>query len=192
MNARAYPLKGNSHWNKYILRRQQMCWAKPLPWRVVMVRGAIPEGTCENRYIPSGWVPSRYGSGSDGSFCNYEKMRIVPNTLWGMATAWPGVRWLADRFEPGTVGKLICLSLTRPNIGFAVSVVSQLKYSPTQQHLDTVNHILKFLKRNPSKGLMFRKTEQKWIESFVDVWLGWSSRRQKVHYCTKVWGNLVT
>lgn len=41
------------------------------------------------------------------------------------------------------------------------------------QHLGTINHMLKYLKGNPTKGLMFRKTEQRGIESFVNTdWAG--------------------
>lgn len=41
---------------------------------------------------------------------------------------------------------------------------------------------------------MFRKTEQRGIESFVDVdWTGATEhRRSTTGYCTTVWGNLVT
>ena len=48
-------------------------------------------------------------------------------------------------------GKLIYLSLTRPDIAFSVSVVSQFMHSPTQRNLNTVNHILRYLQGSPGK-----------------------------------------
>ncbi|KAL0546054.1 hypothetical protein IC582_015959 [Cucumis melo] len=61
------------------------------------------------------------------------------------------------------VGKLIYLSHTRPDISFAVSVVSQFMQAPYEKHMKTVNRILRYLKNTPGKGLMFRKTNRKTI-----------------------------
>ncbi|RVW92914.1 Retrovirus-related Pol polyprotein from transposon RE1 [Vitis vinifera] len=59
------------------------------------------------------------------------------------------------------VGRLIYLSHTRPNIGFAVSAVSQFMHSPTEEHMKAVYRILRYLKMTPGKGLFFRKTENR-------------------------------
>ncbi|XP_034687534.1 uncharacterized mitochondrial protein AtMg00810-like, partial [Vitis riparia] len=55
------------------------------------------------------------------------------------------------------VGRLIYLSHTRPDIGFAVSTVSQFMHSPTEEHMEAVYRILRYLKMTPGKGLFFRK-----------------------------------
>nr|CAN66727.1 hypothetical protein VITISV_041956 [Vitis vinifera] len=78
------------------------------------------------------------------------------------------------------VGHLIYLSHTWPDIGFAMSVVSQFMHSPTEEHMEAVYRILKYLKMTPGKGLFFRKTENRDTEA---VHFG---------YCSFVWGNLVT
>ena len=92
------------------------------------------------------------------------------------------------------VGKLIYLSHTRPDIGFSVSVVSQFMNDPTEEHMEAVNRILRYLKMTPGKGLYFRKNTRKDIEVFVDAdWAGSiTDRRSTSGYCTYVWGNLVT
>ncbi|RVW54234.1 Retrovirus-related Pol polyprotein from transposon TNT 1-94 [Vitis vinifera] len=59
------------------------------------------------------------------------------------------------------VGRLIYLSHTRPDIGFAVSAVSQFMHSPTEEHMEAVYRILRYLKMTPGKGLFFRKTENR-------------------------------
>ncbi|KAL0553893.1 hypothetical protein IC582_007797 [Cucumis melo] len=50
------------------------------------------------------------------------------------------------------VGKLIYLSHTRPDISFAVSVVSQFMQAPYEKHMEAVNRILRYLKNTPGKG----------------------------------------
>jgi hypothetical protein len=51
------------------------------------------------------------------------------------------------------VGRLISLSLTRPDIAFAVSVVSQFMHDSKSSHMDVVYRILRYLKSCLGKGL---------------------------------------
>ncbi|CAL9011097.1 unnamed protein product, partial [Prunus brigantina] len=53
------------------------------------------------------------------------------------------------------VGRLIYLAHTRPDIAYAVSVVSQFMHSPSVSHRNAVDRILRYLKSAPGKGLMF-------------------------------------
>ena len=43
------------------------------------------------------------------------------------------------------VGRLIYLSHTRPDVGFAMSAVSQFMHSPTEEHMEAVYRILRYL-----------------------------------------------
>ncbi|KAK2968930.1 hypothetical protein RJ640_013461 [Escallonia rubra] len=92
------------------------------------------------------------------------------------------------------VGKLIYLSHTRPDIAFAVSLVSQFMHSPHEEHLEAVYRILRYLKSSPGKVLFFRKNEQRNLEAYTDAdWAGSiTDRKSTSGYCTFVWGNLVT
>ena len=98
-----------------------------------------------------------------------------------------------DRYQR-LVGKLIYLSHTRPDIAFAVSVVSQHMHSPREAHLEAVYKILRYLKGSPGKGLLFKKNESREVEVFTDAdWAGSTEdRRSTTRYCSYVWGNLVT
>lgn len=49
------------------------------------------------------------------------------------------------------VGKLNYLTVTRPDISFAVSVVSQFLNSPCQEHMNALIRILKYIKRCSGK-----------------------------------------
>ena len=68
---------------------------------------------------------------------------------------------------------MIYLSLTRPDIAFSVSIASQFMHVPTQRHLDAVNHILRYLKGTPRRGLLFRKCDNHEIECYTNEdWAG--------------------
>ncbi|KAK3019106.1 hypothetical protein RJ639_003788 [Escallonia herrerae] len=92
------------------------------------------------------------------------------------------------------VGKLIYLSHTRPDIAFAVSLVSQFMHSPHEEHLEAVYRILRYLKSSPGKGLFFRKNEQRNLEAYTDADRAGSitDRKSTSGYCNFVWKNLVT
>ncbi|XP_024158807.1 uncharacterized mitochondrial protein AtMg00810-like [Rosa chinensis] len=50
------------------------------------------------------------------------------------------------------VGKLIYLTITRPDISYAVSIVSQFMLAPTLAHLHIVKQILRYLKSSVGRG----------------------------------------
>lgn len=60
----------------------------------------------------------------------------------------------ADKYQR-LVGKLIYLSLIRPDIAFAVGVVSQFIHAPQTPHLEATYRILRYLKSAPGRGLLF-------------------------------------
>ena len=51
------------------------------------------------------------------------------------------------------VGRLIYLCHTRPDIAYAVSVVSRYMHDPRTGHMEVVYQILRYLKGTPGKGL---------------------------------------
>ncbi|PRQ44810.1 putative RNA-directed DNA polymerase [Rosa chinensis] len=71
------------------------------------------------------------------------------------------------------VGRLIYLSHTRPDIAYAVSVVSQFMHNPSETHMEAVIRILRYLKSAPGKGLMFSKHSHLDISGYTDAdWAG--------------------
>jgi hypothetical protein len=92
------------------------------------------------------------------------------------------------------VGKLIYLSHTRPDIAYAVSVVSQFMHNPSEDHIDAVIRILRYLKGSPGKGLMFSRNSHLKIKGYTDAdWVGSiSDRKSTSGYFMFVGGNLVT
>ena len=74
----------------------------------------------------------------------------------------------ADRYQC-LVGRLIYLTITRLDIAYAVSVVSQFMHAPTTMHLDVVYRILRYLKHNPDAGLLYSRRSNLHIEEYTDV-----------------------
>lgn len=71
------------------------------------------------------------------------------------------------------VGKLIYLSHTRPDISFTLSYVSQFIHAPTEEHMTEIIRVLRYLQGYPIKGLFFKKTSNRTIETFTDAnWVG--------------------
>ena len=91
------------------------------------------------------------------------------------------------RFEH-LVGRLIYLTHAQPDIGFAVSVVSQFINHPMEEHMEAVHQILKYLKMTPRKGLLFKKNGCKDIVLYFDA--GWArsqiDRKSTIEYCSLV------
>lgn len=91
------------------------------------------------------------------------------------------------------VGKLIYLTYTRPDISFAVSIVSQFLSNPLEDHMETVYRILRYIKKDPAKELMFTKYPKCDLEVYIDVdWAGSPiDQKSTLGYCWYVWGSLV-
>ncbi|KAL5567394.1 hypothetical protein UlMin_030558 [Ulmus minor] len=92
------------------------------------------------------------------------------------------------------VGRLIYLSHTRPDIAYAVSVISQFMHAPRENHMEAAYRVLRYLKSAPGKGIIFRKSEKMEVEAYTDAdWAGSvMDRRSTSGYCTFIGGNLVT
>jgi len=92
------------------------------------------------------------------------------------------------------VGRLIYLCHTRPDISYAVSVVSRYMHDPRSGHLDAVYRILRYLKNSPGKGLLVKSHGHLNVEGYCDA--DWASclddRRSTSGYCIFVGGNLVS
>ncbi|KAM2012318.1 hypothetical protein ACFX1T_024197 [Malus domestica] len=92
------------------------------------------------------------------------------------------------------VGKLIYLTITRPDIAYAVSFVSQFMHSPSCHHLQLVKRIIRYLKSLVSTGIFMQNNGHFTIEGYTDSnWAGnILDRKSTIGYCTLVGGNLVT
>ena len=92
------------------------------------------------------------------------------------------------------MGKLIYLLYTRPDIAYAMSVMSQFMHNPKEIHIEAIFRIPRYLKSTPDKGIQFRKAEGIRLETYINAsWAGSvTDRRSTFGYCAFLEGNLVT
>ena len=70
------------------------------------------------------------------------------------------------------VGALQYLTLTRPDISFAVNKVCQFLHAPTSAHWTAAKHILRYVKHTLGAGLTFSKSSSTLVSAFSDS--GWA------------------
>ncbi|KAJ0444187.1 putative RNA-directed DNA polymerase [Helianthus annuus] len=92
------------------------------------------------------------------------------------------------------VGKLIYLSHTRPDIAYAVGVVSQFMHQPQEPHMEAVMRIIRYLKGTAGHGILFKSNGHLDTQVYTDAdWAGDKRDRSSTSgYFTLVGGNLVT
>jgi histone deacetylase 1/2 len=92
------------------------------------------------------------------------------------------------------VGGLQYLTLTRPDILFAVNKVCQFLSQPTEVHWEAVKRILRYVKGTLNTGLKFRKSSSMGISIFTDAdWAGdVDDRRSTGGFAVFVGPNLVS
>ena len=92
------------------------------------------------------------------------------------------------------VGRLMYLAHTRPDLAYVLSMVSQFMHSPSEEHMNAVIRILRYLKSSPGKGILFTKGDSLDINGYANAnWAGSvQDRRSTSGYFTFVGGNLVT
>jgi Reverse transcriptase (RNA-dependent DNA polymerase) len=91
------------------------------------------------------------------------------------------------------VGKLIYLTVTRPDISYVVGQVSKFMQAPRKPHLDAIDRILRYLKGTPGNGIWMKNNKSNEVCGYADAdWAGSFDRRSTTGYCTFVGGNIVT
>ena len=66
------------------------------------------------------------------------------------------------------VGKLIYLTVTRPDIAFPVHVLSQYMHQPTSVHMQTARRLLRYLVANPGQGILLATSSAASLQAYSD------------------------
>ncbi|XP_030479282.1 uncharacterized mitochondrial protein AtMg00810-like [Cannabis sativa] len=94
------------------------------------------------------------------------------------------------------IGKLLYLTITRPDISFAVNKLSQFLQSPRQPHLTAATRILHYLKNSPGQGLFFHASSSSplQLKAFADADWGacLDTRRSISGYCVFLGKSLIS
>lgn len=92
------------------------------------------------------------------------------------------------------IGRLLYLTVSRPDITFAVHKLSQYVARPCQSHLDAAYYLLRYLKGTPGQGILFQPTDVFCIRAFTDSDWGacLDSRHSVSGFCIFLGSSLVS
>nr|GEU34308.1 hypothetical protein [Tanacetum cinerariifolium] len=136
---------------------------------------------------------------SDGLVLSQRKYILDILKDSGMLGCWPS----AFPFEQGTkldkgeeearvdatqyrrlVGRLLYLQATRPDVTYAVNVLSQFVSDPRQNHLEAAKRVLRYLKGTSGQGILLPRKGPTTLNAYYDSdWLGCPfTRRSRTGY----------
>lgn len=70
------------------------------------------------------------------------------------------------------IGRLLYLTITRPNITFAVNCLSQFVQAPKVHHLQVVHHLPRYIKSCPGIGLFIPSYSSTQLRAFFFIQIG--------------------
>ncbi|RVW76793.1 Retrovirus-related Pol polyprotein from transposon RE1 [Vitis vinifera] len=82
------------------------------------------------------------------------------------------------------VGRLIYLTVTRPDLTYAVHVLSQFMQSPREEHLDAAYRVVRYLKKGPGQGIVLKADNDLQLYCYSDSdWASCPLTRRSISGC---------
>lgn len=91
------------------------------------------------------------------------------------------------------IGKLLYITMTRPDISCCVQTLSQLLQAPKQSHMEAALRIVRYLKKQPGQGVLLSSKGNNMISTYCDAdWAACpNSRRSVTGYIVKLGESLI-
>lgn len=91
------------------------------------------------------------------------------------------------------IGRLLYLTISKPDICFAINKLNQFMAAPRTTHLDSVHHLLRYLKSTLGQGILFSATSNLQLKVYVDVDWGscMDSRKSATGFCVFLGDSLI-
>ncbi|XP_019225685.1 PREDICTED: uncharacterized protein LOC109207251 [Nicotiana attenuata] len=91
-------------------------------------------------------------------------------------------------------GKLLYLTITRPDIAYVVQSLSQFMHAPKKSHYEAALHVVRYIKDQPGLGLLISSNSAERVNGFCDS--DWGScpmsRKSITEFCIKLGNSLIS
>ncbi|XP_069155783.1 uncharacterized mitochondrial protein AtMg00810-like [Solanum lycopersicum] len=67
------------------------------------------------------------------------------------------------------VGRLIYLTITRPDLSYAVQSLSQFMNAPKRYHMDAAVRVVRYIKQNPGSGILLAAQSSDYLQAYCDA-----------------------
>jgi len=131
------------------------------------------------------WIFPRYWSGTKWKRHIPVSTKVCLRNSWNMLASWSKARRIlygeqsqiglaARKFLQDSaqyqwlVGRLIYLTLTRPELSCSIHILSQFMQAPGEIHMEAAGRVFHYLKGNHGKGILLRTDSNLWIVTFCD------------------------
>ncbi|CAM8933504.1 unnamed protein product [Rhodiola kirilowii] len=92
------------------------------------------------------------------------------------------------------VGKLIYMSITRPDLAYSIHILSQYMQKPTEEHMRAALRLLIFIKRAPAQGILFSAQSSLQLQAFCDAdWVACPiTRKSLTGHCVTLGSSVIS